>query len=784
MGLKTLVRNLISLSKSTALDPGVAEKLLTVKPPPGGGDGGNAYNPIGSMFDPRAPLPPFLRDVKEPARTAVPVGYNLTWSNTKKGGIPLLQLRSVADTCYGIRIVIESMKRQMRSLKWDIGPKDKGKVADKKRIQEAVEYFRKPDGEHFFSDWLGSVMEELLVAGVMPLARLSTWGGDNAGLAVMDGCTLTPIWTSTGRLPEPPNAAFYQVVNGVPLIEYDTNELIYRPFNLRSWTPYGLSPVEQTMMLSLLLLESDRYFLEWFKNGNVPPAFMRMPDEWANQTNKIDFWEQRLTERMADMEHRHQIKGIPKSFEYTDSRQNFPYTYDLNEYVMRIYAWCVGVSCVWIIKTSSLGQGSDGLNETAIQEGLKPYQTFVEETLDEELSRAGFEDLTFRWVEEVDHNAGQKLTEDEKFIANGTRSRNEIREERGLDPIDHPAFKYPALMTMDGKLVPVIGGEEEEPPPDNEPPPKEPPNPEDQGKEAAGDLAKWSKKAKNSLKQGKGAQVSFNSAVIPSVTADVVKRALSVAYSAKAVDAVFQKAKKGHKFIQPDYDNMPEVKQGEKIWLPILKDILKDFIEERINSTVQKDGAPKNFGIEEWNAIVEWLEGLITMGAVNAKANMKAIGIKEMAELRAAALIGKRWDNVSKVWIDSPVKGMAISDSLRQELNETLAPMLDQGASIGEMTEAVEKTFGEDGGVARALRIARSEAATNYNQGTLAGYKSRGVTHVIVHDGDDAGACEECAAVNGEIWTVEEAAANPIEHPNCVRAFEDIEPEEAEMGDE
>lgn len=70
---------------------------------------------------------------------------------------------------------------------------------------------------------------------------------------------------------------------------------------------------------------------------------------------------------------------------------------------------------------------------------------------------------------------------------------------------------------------------------------------------------------------------------------------------------------------------------------------------------------------------------------------------------------------------------------------------------------------------ARAELIARTESGTVLNQAAAAGYRASGrVKHVLVYDGDDD---EPCATVNGQTWTLDEADANPLDHPNCTRAF-------------
>jgi HK97 family phage portal protein len=72
-------------------------------------------------------------------------------------------------------------------------------------------------------------------------------------------------------------------------------------------------------------------------------------------------------------------------------------------------------------------------------------------------------------------------------------------------------------------------------------------------------------------------------------------------------------------------------------------------------------------------------------------------------------------------------------------------------------------------GTARARVVSRTELAIAANSASVDHYGASGlVTHVTVHDGDQD---EPCASANGATWTLEEARANPIAHPQCVRAF-------------
>jgi SPP1 gp7 family putative phage head morphogenesis protein len=517
------------------------------------------------------------------------------------------------------------------------------------------------------------------------------------------------------------------------------------------------------------MLQRGIYYQSWLENENIPPAFMKMPDSWSKE--QIAKWERLLTDLMKDPTQRHHIKGIPASFEPVQFRQGFDWQYDFDEYLMRIFSWTIGVNPLWIIKNNSLGQNTQGLSETSLQEGLKSYQKFIKEIFDDyiqnELNERNF---AFEWVEEVDHNKGQKLQEDLEFVRLGIRSRNEIRKERGLPAIEQPEFDEPLVLGAQGlievKPITIAASLPAMPSTSSAP--------ADQQKAVAEDLAKWERKSKYGLKVEGNPSVVFKSNCINPKLHSRISRFLKVAGNENEISEIFKQARKGKvKFIRPNLERTTIFAKGKELWKKIIKKAVTHQINEYKKITQKQD-----YSIDEWNEIVDWLKDFLNLGVLSSglpDKNIKLIGVEEMARRRAAELIGKRWDGTN--WITSPSK-YAISDTLREDINKIITTSTETGASIGEIVDEVWKAFDEEGIEARALRIARTESALAYNQGTLAGYKANNVSSVIVHDGDSADSCAECQEVDGQIWTVEEAAANPVGHPNCVRAFEDIEQNE------
>lgn len=72
------------------------------------------------------------------------------------------------------------------------------------------------------------------------------------------------------------------------------------------------------------------------------------------------------------------------------------------------------------------------------------------------------------------------------------------------------------------------------------------------------------------------------------------------------------------------------------------------------------------------------------------------------------------------------------------------------------------------------VRIARTETGRVQNIGTLNRFGKHDVEEVTVLDDEGPASCEACKLANGQVWSLEKASINELEHPNCVRAFSPI----------
>ena len=115
---------------------------------------------------------------------------------------------------------------------------------------------------------------------------------------------------------------------------------------------------------------------------------------------------------------------------------------------------------------------------------------------------------------------------------------------------------------------------------------------------------------------------------------------------------------------------------------------------------------------------------------------------------------------VERVLTRGAARVTRINETTRDTLQKVIADGVAEGLSGGGLGDLIEAatTFDEY----RAELIARTELADAYNAATLGSYSEIGVEEVEAMDGDDD---EECAARNGQTFSVEEAA-DIEDHPN------------------
>jgi hypothetical protein len=137
------------------------------------------------------------------------------------------------------------------------------------------------------------------------------------------------------------------------------------------------------------------------------------------------------------------------------------------------------------------------------------------------------------------------------------------------------------------------------------------------------------------------------------------------------------------------------------------------------------------------------------------------IGLKPAGEIDYEALVDEL---VARK--DSGVA--AITSTFKRKVAEAVKASRTSESTLADIQAEVQQAIA-DWTEKDASGIALTEATRGYNEGTLAVAEGSGYTHVVVSDGTDSD--EACADADGQLWTLEQARENPLEHPRCRRAF-------------
>lgn len=404
------------------------------------------------FFGPSDPLPPVSQESQGRALD-YPVAFNLQQSPRAYEPTSFQQLRAFADGYDLLRIIIETRKDQMEKQKWNIVLKDEDKKAKTKdaapdpRIKELETFFAYPDKFNGWNTWLRMLLEELFVLDAPALYVRKTVGGQMFGFQPIDGATIKRIITIDGLTPMPPEAAYQQVLKGLPAIDYTLDELIYRPRNVRVNKLYGYGPVEQILMTVNIALRRQISQLNYYTAGNMPDAIITTPLGWSiDQVTKFQaYWDSIHEGNSAE---RRKAKFVPGGKE-----TQIQFTKDqilkdeFDEWLARVICYAFSVSPTNFIKQVNRATAETAA-ESAQEEGLEPIMNWVKDLMDFLITKYfGYDDMEFSWREEevVDPLVQSQI--DASDVSEKIRTVDEVREMRGLEPLTDEQIERMKAMT-------------------------------------------------------------------------------------------------------------------------------------------------------------------------------------------------------------------------------------------------------------------------------------------------------------------------------------------------
>ena len=764
------------------IQPGLIERLAAGVRYVTSGDPG-AWN---IWFGPGAPPQPQQPEVGG-RQFDFQTSTNMNWTPRVGETVGFQTLRDLADGYDLLRLVITTRKDQLAKLEWTIKPKDDEAKPDA-RCKQIEDFLQRPDRVNNWDQWNRMFWEEVFVPDCLTILPQRTLGGDPFALSIIDGTTIKPIVGLDGRRPLE-GAAYQQVIKGIPVADFTPQDLYYRPHEVRAHKIYGYSKVEQVITTVNIALRRQIYQLQYYTDGTKPDLIFSVPEGWSTkQTKEVsDWWK---SEMSGNTKNRAAGAFLPFGVKPIDTKENA--LKDMfDEWLARIICYCFSVPPQALVKEQNRSVG-ETQKDMSKEEGLMPLMKFQKGVMDGILADFfGAPDLQFSWLQEVATNPVEQAAVDKSDIEAGIRTVNEVREERGLEPIAEepldpealpegtaPVGEKPQDAALNGQQITallevvqakipkdtaaaviaasfpnlspeqvsaLVAGMPTEPEPDPEPPPPAPgtvPNlqgqpsaaPKNEPSTEPGETStKLQKKAIKPINRQRKSVVKLQAKIQKTVTK----------FLAAQVQPV---AKQLHAVMPESAEKLEKMSREEA--LAMLQELNLDWHElgddlEAVLEAIAQDGAVAalaQIGVAATSDIVD-------------QVNEKAVA---WAEEHAAQL----------------VKGL--EETTLKAIRGDLAASIELGMSVDEIAAVLEKDYAFS--EARAELIAQTERAFADVAGNMAAYRESGVVQgkewVLGSEHPDGLDCNCEDNADAGVIGLDDAFPGgddaPPDHPNCV----------------
>jgi len=487
-------------------------------------------------------------------------------------GIDFATLRRFSVQYDVARAAINRRKRQLNALEWDIVNDDADDQTDNSAIIKQVKKDFKSIGGYRvrFREFIDTLVDDLLTLDAMVLYKRPNMGGGLYSLEPVDAATIVLELDDNGGTPLPPDIAYKQIIHGKTVGEFTADEMYYEMMNSRTYTPYGLAPLESLVLGVSAALKSDIYNVHLLTEGNIPEGFFGVPEAWTpDQIKEFQaLWDAALS---GDTRAMSKLKFVPSGKGATG------YTPAVKPEDMRykeLQEWLMMKTCMLFeIQPNELGF-TDTVNKSTgevqqdigFNSGLKPLAEFFQEIFTDVIQTdMGYENLKFKYtgLDQTDERA--EAEKNEILIRSGQVTVDEVRQDQGKKPlgIDKPfVLGNPTFIDPDSQksradaaaaLTSLAAGGSDNGTEDTTPEdkPKEDPAPgdvPDEQKQKSAEqnhiqlvteLRAFRKYAVNRKKEGKALR-AFKSDVLPENVVDEMNSKLSKAADADAVRAIFK----------------------------------------------------------------------------------------------------------------------------------------------------------------------------------------------------------------------------------------------------
>jgi hypothetical protein len=410
-----------------------------------------------------------------------------------------------------------------------------------------------------WEEFLEMTCYDLLVKGCNALYRRPNKGGGTFSVEPLDSATIKPLRTEGGWVPQPPEPAYEQWINGRKVGEFTADEIRYLRLQARTDTRWGRSPTETALVAILQFMGYDSWNLAWITDGDGELGHWEgPPDATPDERRNFEQLIIKLNKSMKERQRGPRI-SMPYGFKWVPRRVRAEAEFEKSQTFM-----VKRIAMAFDINASVLGFAGEQYKVSQgdqLASAKEAGGTVFKLRLGRLLTSILHDDLGLKRIRAVwEDDKDDQLKVARALQAAGTRyvCLNDAHEMMGLPPAEGPLADAYYDMTPSGPIVIAYRGGKTPDVPYEQPASAaaQPTDPAQSGSAepapapaatpgptvtpaAKADLARWQRKALKYLGEGHLEKCSFTSDEIPPPIASQIEMSLKQARDAAQVRAAF-----------------------------------------------------------------------------------------------------------------------------------------------------------------------------------------------------------------------------------------------------
>lgn len=713
------------------------------------------------QFGPLQPFRPIGGDSAQPWVAQIEPGQNLNYTPRARQKYSAQELRDAS--MYDLaRIIIENAEDEVSRMPINVRLKRKpGESAkdyakrkpDVPTLTDIEQMVAHPNANQSWSQFIRQALDDMFVIDAASILVRRSVKGSVYDFVAIDGAQISRYFDAYGMTPIPPSPAYAQIWDagqsggtGIPWINLTTDQLLYAMRNLKTYRLYGFSPLEQAITMCITGDMRLTFQKNYYTDGSIPDAMQIVPTGVTDK--KLKEAQTVLNAELSGILTKRRQLRLIQGFHEDPSKEQILFPKEallkdeFDDYVIRCLCYAFGTSPQRLQRV--MGMRSGQVNQDAAEkEGLEPWLEWGEAcVLNPMIQRyMGFPDYEGTYAEDSDVDPEKQAVIDKSDVSVGIRTINEVREDRGYQPLVEPEADTSVIITASGPTPLSADARVQQAKDMAEAMPKPEPAPG-----GGNDKKKIAKRRKATIDPGHDTPARRHArARMESALVKIFGR-----QKEKATDEARRLIKKVKKADENDSKRI-----ADQIFAAIESDFASLPAEAR--AALEQAGLS---GIND-----AWLQIEITDSDVISGTNLQAM---EYASMRAAEMVGMKYNDNGEL-IPNPNAKWAISDTTRDRLREIIRNAFEEKTPFSEVIADIRDAdiFSE----ARAAMIARSEISRAQVQANLGAWKATGLVSKIKWLAVGPDPCPICEENDGEVRDIgakfPSGDTMPLAHPNC-----------------